>query len=94
MGITHQSIFEQIKFKKSNFTFREEEVELAKGLVVYNSQISNAAYFWLQHFEEFMIYVRNKLIDLFREAYDLILGMQQVFFIREGRAVENYKLWR
>jgi hypothetical protein len=30
-----------------------------------------------------MIYVRNKLIDLFREAYDLILGMQQVFFIRE-----------
>ncbi len=42
-----------------------------------------------------MIYVRNKLIDLFREAYDLILGMQQVFFIRgKGRAVENYKLWR
>ncbi|MQI37689.1 hypothetical protein EI025_28205, partial [Escherichia coli] len=61
-----------------------EEVELAKGLVCsHNSQISNAAYFWLQHFEEFMIYVRNKLIDLFREAYDLILGMQQVFFIRE-----------
>nr|WP_250909966.1 hypothetical protein [Escherichia coli] len=76
----HQSIFEQSRFKKSNFTFREEEVELAKGLVCsHNSQISNAAYFWLQHFEEFMIYVRNKLIDLFREAYDLILGMQQVF---------------
>ncbi|HAS1059058.1 TPA: hypothetical protein I3776_002692 [Enterobacter cloacae] len=80
----HQSISEQSRFKKSNFAFREEEVELAKGLVCsHNSKISNAAYFWLQHFEEFMIYVRNKLIDLFREAYDLILGMQQVFFIRE-----------
>lgn len=80
----HQSIFEQNRFMKSNFTFREEEIALAKGLVrSLNSQISNAAYFWLQHFEGFMIYVRNKLIELFQEAYDLILGLQQVFLIRE-----------
>jgi len=73
----------QQRFEESNFSQRTEDIELAKALTrSHDPRISEAACFWLLHFEDFMRYVRNNLCSLLRQVLILIDGLRKAFLQR------------
>lgn len=83
----------QQRFEKSSFSFRDEDIELAKMLTCSNETlISQAACFWLLYFEDFMKYVRNRLCVLLRQVLFLIAGLQKAYLQRnEDQLIKRVK---
>lgn len=83
----------QQRFEKSNFSFRTEDIELAKMLSCsHEILISQAACFWLLYFEDFMKYVRNRLCALLRQVLILIAGLRNVYLQRnEDQLIKRVK---
>jgi hypothetical protein len=79
----HQCEESQRQFMESNFSIRKDDVRLAKMLVrASDDTISLVAFYWLEHIEGFMRYVRNALSVLLYEAYDLVTALQAVYLRR------------